>query len=51
MELPLVMSKPHFLHGDDVLRNHFVGLKPDESKHQTTLYAEPMTGTILKEPF
>ena len=51
MDLPLVMSKPHFLHGDDMLSAHFEGLKPDPIKHQTTLYAEPMTGTVLKEPF
>ena len=51
MDLPLVMSKPHFLHGDNLLSAHFEGLKPDEARHQTTLYAEPMTGTVLKEPF
>lgn len=48
LDLPLVMSKPHFLHGDDMLSAHFEGLKPDPIKHQTTLYAEPMTGTVLK---
>jgi len=48
MDLPLVMSKPHFLHGDNLLSAHFEGLKPDEARHQTTLYAEPMTGTVLK---
>ena len=51
MDLPLVMSKPHFLHGDDFLSAHFEGLKPDPIKHQTTLFAEPMTGTVLKELF
>ena len=51
MDIPLVMSKPHFLHGDELLSSHFEGLKPDSERHQTTLYAEPMTGTVLKESF
>lgn len=45
--LPLVMSKPHFLHGDDSLKMHFDGLSP-KPEHQTSLYAEPNTGTVLK---
>ena len=62
VELPMLISKPHFMHGDASLRAPFDGLEPDEEKvkilvfsnltripkHQTALYAEPLTGLILK---
>ena len=73
----MILSKPHYLHGDETLRERFDGLNPDEDKervfsfflychrvlknfqleitflepqqkHQTALYAEPLTGLILK---
>lgn len=46
--IPMLISKPHFMHGDASLRTPFDGLEPDEEKHQTALYAEPLTGLILK---
>jgi len=48
VELPMLLSKPHFMHGDASLRAPFDGLEPDEEKHQTALYSEPLTGLILK---
>ena len=51
LELPMVMSKPHFLDADKSLRRHFTGLNPNPNHHQTELYVEPLTGLMLKEIF
>lgn len=32
-DAPLIMSFPHFLHGDPSLRNNVIGLSPDPEKH------------------
>ncbi|XP_034235542.1 lysosome membrane protein 2-like isoform X2 [Thrips palmi] len=32
-DAPLIMSFPHFLHGDPALRNNVIGLNPDPEKH------------------
>ena len=32
VELPMLLSKPHFMHGDASLRAPFDGLEPDEEK-------------------
>jgi scavenger receptor class B, member 1 len=33
--IPLLVSYPHFMEGDESLFKHFEGLKPDEKKHET----------------
>jgi hypothetical protein len=48
LELPMVMSKPHFLDAEKSLLRHFTGLNPNPKLHQTELYVEPLTGLMLK---
>lgn len=33
--VPILLSYPHFLEGDESLLEHFEGLKPDRKKHET----------------
>lgn len=41
--VPLVVSLPHFLGGDDEMRNKSVGLNPDKDKHETAITLEPVS--------
>lgn len=41
------MSLPHFLHGDEKLRENFIGLEPDEKKHHTYLDLHPTMGFTM----
>ncbi|KAK9874235.1 hypothetical protein WA026_002587 [Henosepilachna vigintioctopunctata] len=44
---PMAASFPHFLYGDPELRNYVTGLQPEENKHQSFVYIEPVTGIPL----
>ncbi|XP_046486291.1 sensory neuron membrane protein 2 [Neodiprion pinetum] len=46
-EVPVMMSEPHFLHGDQSLFSITNGLQPDEEKHATYVVVEPLTGAPL----
>lgn len=46
-EAPIIMSEPHFLHGDPELLSYARGLKPDENRHSTFIVIEPVTGAPL----
>ncbi|XP_071864324.1 sensory neuron membrane protein 2, partial [Bombus fervidus] len=46
-KLPVILSEPHFLHGDPQLLKYARGLNPDESLHETYIIIEPYTGTPL----
>ncbi|XP_046748295.1 sensory neuron membrane protein 2-like [Diprion similis] len=46
-EVPIMMSEPHFLHGDESLFSITNGLQPDEEKHATYVVVEPFTGAPL----
>ena len=43
---PLVISAPHFYMGSQSLVDQFVGLKPDQQKHETFLDIEPVINQI-----
>lgn len=45
---PIIVSSPHFLHGNKSLRQEVHGLKPVEEKHDTFLTLEPHTGILLR---
>jgi len=45
---PLFLSKPHFLDADSYYLDALEGLSPDRTKHDTTIYVEPITGTTMK---
>ncbi|KAJ8982555.1 hypothetical protein NQ317_005026, partial [Molorchus minor] len=45
--MSFAVSFPHFLYGDDVLKNYVDGLKPDHEKHQSYVIVEPNTGIPL----
>ncbi|OAD59694.1 Sensory neuron membrane protein 2 [Eufriesea mexicana] len=45
--VPVILSEPHFLHGDPQLLTYAQGLSPDESVHGTYIVIEPYTGTPL----
>ncbi|XP_043580137.1 lysosome membrane protein 2-like [Bombus pyrosoma] len=46
-KLPVILSEPHFLHGDPQLLKYARGLNPDERLHETYIIIEPYTGTPL----
>ncbi|XP_050501599.1 scavenger receptor class B member 1 isoform X2 [Diabrotica virgifera virgifera] len=43
----LAASHPHFLYGDNVLRESVEGLKPDKEKHTSFTEVEPITGVPI----
>ncbi|XP_030764313.1 scavenger receptor class B member 1-like [Sitophilus oryzae] len=45
---PLVMSFPHFLYGDDVIRTYVDGMNPNEEAHGSFVLIEPKTGIPLE---
>lgn len=45
--VPVILSEPHFLHGDPQLLSYAQGLNPDERVHGTYIVIEPYTGTPL----
>jgi len=46
--LPIVMSNPHFLFGDESVINNVEGLSPpDINIHNTVVYGDPLTGIEL----
>lgn len=45
--VPIVISAPHFLHGDLYYRSVVDGLHPDPEKHQFYMDLEPSTGTTI----
>ncbi|XP_031773054.1 sensory neuron membrane protein 2-like [Apis florea] len=47
LKVPIIMSEPHFLHGDPRLLMYARGLNPDEDLHETFIVIEPYTGTPL----
>lgn len=46
-KIPIIMSEPHFLHGDPQLLMYARGLNPNEDEHETFIVIEPYTGTPL----
>ncbi|XP_033178732.1 sensory neuron membrane protein 2-like [Bombus impatiens] len=46
-KLPVILSEPHFLHGDPQLLKYAGGLNPDDRLHETYIIIEPYTGTPL----
>ncbi|PBC30417.1 Platelet glycoprotein [Apis cerana cerana] len=47
LKIPIIMSEPHFLHGDPQLLMYARGLNPNEDEHETFIVIEPYTGTPL----
>ncbi|KAF6210678.1 hypothetical protein GE061_013785 [Apolygus lucorum] len=45
--IPVAISLPHFLHGDQSLLDAVEGLKPDPAKHTTEYAAQPDAGVPL----
>ena len=45
--LPIFISKPHFLDADPVVFHNIVGLVPNRSKHDSYVNVEPLTGFVL----
>lgn len=45
--VPLFVSKPHFLDADPAYLGNVSGLKPDRAKHDSYVSAEPITGAVL----
>lgn len=39
---PILISAPHFFKGSPSLLEHFSGLKPDKSQHESLLEVEPV---------
>lgn len=46
-KVPIIISEPHFLHGDPQLLMYAHGLNPDKDLHETFVVIEPYTGTPL----
>ena len=47
--LPYLMSKPHLLDADQIFHDQLEGLSPSDELHGTRLYAEPVTGFVLRK--
>ncbi|XP_031365828.1 sensory neuron membrane protein 2-like isoform X2 [Apis dorsata] len=47
LKVPIIISEPHFLHGDPQLLMYAHGLNPDKDLHETFVVIEPYTGTPL----
>ena len=45
--LPIFISKPHFLDADPVVFRNIIGLVPNRSKHDSYVNVEPLTGFVL----
>ena len=45
--LPIFVSKPHFLDADPVVSSNIIGLVPNRSKHDSYVNVEPLTGFVL----
>ena len=45
--LPIFVSKPHFLDADPIVSRNIIGLKPNRSKHDSYVNVEPLTGFVL----
>jgi len=41
-EIPVVLSKPHFLDGDESLRTNVKGMKPNREIHDFFIDVEPV---------
>ena len=48
---PIIVSKPHFLHGDPSLGSGIQGMLPNPSKHQSYIDLNPATGVSLAGHF
>ena len=46
--VPIIMSTPHFLDGDESLWEAIDGVQPEREKHITFLNIEPTTGKRLR---
>ncbi|CAL8137069.1 unnamed protein product [Orchesella dallaii] len=46
--VPLVVSLPHFLDGDNEFREQVGGLNPVRENHETVITLEPNTGVLLR---
>jgi len=46
-EIPVVLSKPHFLDGDKSLRNNVQGMTPDKELHDLYVDVEPVKELYL----
>lgn len=46
--VPVFVSLPHFLHGDDRLVAAVEGLNPNEAEHESNLDMEPQTGLLTQ---
>ena len=46
--MSVIISKPHFLGGDDYYKSSYDGIKPDAKKHESVIDIEPKTGAYLK---
>lgn len=42
VDFPMAASFPHFLYGDDILRNYVDGLKPKKEAHDSFVIVEPV---------
>jgi len=42
-QAPIVISQPHFFHGDNRLRTKIFGLRPEGIKHESYLHIEPVS--------
>ena len=47
----IIVSKPHFLHGNPSLQSAISGLSPDPLKHQSYVHLNPVTGVSLSGHF
>ncbi|XP_064481988.1 lysosome membrane protein 2-like isoform X2 [Ornithodoros turicata] len=45
---PIVLSSPHFYHGDNVYVYGVDGMHPSKTQHETFLDVHPMTGLVLR---
>nr|XP_037284790.1 lysosome membrane protein 2-like [Rhipicephalus microplus] len=45
---PIVLSSPHFYHGDEEFVNAVRGLKPVKEMHETFLDIHPLTGLVMR---
>ncbi|KAG8196568.1 hypothetical protein JTE90_003581 [Oedothorax gibbosus] len=48
---PYVISLPHFLEGEETLKNNIGGINPIPETHKTYLDVEPITGFVLNAAF
>ncbi|CAG7826290.1 unnamed protein product [Allacma fusca] len=46
--MPVVLSLPHFINGDEKFLKEVEGLHPDKNKHEMTLVVEPNSGVLLQ---